>query len=176
MELKFDPDKPKYEYITDVNRANEVVDLLSKEKMVGVDIETTSLDPYSSTILMVQVGTDTISYIFDARKIDLNKFEKLKNLLEDTSILKLLQNAKFDYTMLKVHYGMEIRNIYDTMLADAVLSSGYGRSVSLLAIVRRRLDLDLDKGIRKSFERLNKYSVFSDEQLSYAAVDIISSF
>lgn len=176
MELKFDPDKPKYEYITDVNRANEVVDLLSKEKMVGVDIETTSLDPYSSTILMVQVGTDTISYIFDARKIDLNKFEKLKNLLEDTSILKLLQNAKFDYTMLKVHYGMEIRNIYDTMLADAVLSSGYGRSVSLLAIVRRRLDLDLDKGIRKSFERLNKYSVFSDEQLSYAAVDTLILF
>ncbi len=81
MELKFDPANPSYEYITKEDQANAALDILEKAKVVGVDIESTGLDPYTSTLLLVQIGTEDKSYIFDARAIDLKNFTRFKEYL-----------------------------------------------------------------------------------------------
>ena len=67
MELKFDPENPVFFHITNQDQANKALDDLEKEKVIGLDVEGTSLDPYDSTLLTVQIGTPEKSYIFDAR-------------------------------------------------------------------------------------------------------------
>ena len=173
MELKFDPDNPKYEYIRNKENAVEAVEKLKEEKIIGVDVECTGLDPYTAELLVVQIGNETISYIFDAVAVDLSKLDQLKDLLENEEILKLLQNAKFDYKMIKHKIGIEMKNIYDTMLAELVLTAGIRRSVGLMALARRYLDLDLDKEIRTTFQNVYPGQKLSKNQLDYSALDTL---
>ncbi|RAX41446.1 DNA polymerase I [Rhizobium tropici] len=48
---------------------------------------------------------------------------RLKNLLEDASILKIAQNLKYDYLLMK-RYGIEMKSFDDTMLLSYVLDGG----------------------------------------------------
>jgi DNA polymerase I len=176
VELKFDPKDPKYEYITDAKRLDEVLDLLSKERAVGVDVETTGFDAYTEMLLTVQLGTPEISYIVDARKIDLKKVPKFKELLENTKIIKILQNGKFDYKFIKHQAGAEICNIYDTMLAEGVLMAGLGSGFyGLQGLVSKYLGFELSKEARSSFQGM-KHRKFTDEQLKYGALDTLVLF
>ena len=50
---------------------------------------------------------------------------RLKDLLEDPSVLKVGQNLKYDYLLL-LRYGIAIRSMDDTMLMSYVLDSGNG--------------------------------------------------
>ncbi|MFC1622150.1 DNA polymerase [Patescibacteria group bacterium] len=176
MELKFDLENPKLEYIKAEKRAIEALKKLAKETVVGVDIEATGFDPFTETILTVQIGTAEISYIFDARKIDLGNISEFKKILSNPKIVKLLHNGKFDYKWIRHHTGVRIKNIYDTMLAEAVLNCGLGSGFySLAELAKRYADVDLDKDIRASFEGM-AHARFSDEQLKYGAKDTLILF
>jgi DNA polymerase-1 len=50
---------------------------------------------------------------------------RLKALLEDQSVLKVAQNLKYDYLLMKRH-GVETKNFDDTMLISYVLDAGTG--------------------------------------------------
>ena len=57
-------------------------------------------------------------------QVDLNVFiEKIKIILEDNSILKIGQNIKYDFIILK-GLGVSINNMDDTMLMSYVLRTG----------------------------------------------------
>ncbi len=177
MELKFNPDKPEYEYIRTEEAANKALDVLEKEKILGIDTEGTGLDPHTAKVLLVQVGNETMSYIFDAHKLDLAKNERFKKLLENPKTLKILQNAKFDYKMLITNFDIKLSNIYDTMLAEQILSAGLGGiSFGLLGITQRYLDLDLTKEVGKTFTQLHLGQDFSKAQLEYSALDTLVLF
>jgi DNA polymerase I len=175
MKLKFDPDNPKYEYITDSGQAAEVLDKLKKEKIVGLDIEATGLDPYTATLLLVQVSTPEISYIFDARQLPLKEIPQYKELLESTKVLKLMHNGKFDYSFVKHQTGAEINNIFDTMLTESILTAGInGKPLSLKALALQYLDLDIEKDVRRTF--YNMTGKITEEQLKYAGLDTLVLF
>lgn len=174
MELKFDPENPKFEFISKIEDADKAFAKLSEEKMVGTDLETNSLNPFNATILSIQIGTEDISYIFDPRKIDFAKYKPFKKLMEDKKVIKLLQNAKFDYKMIKIQYGVEITNIYDTMLAELVLNSGLNASVGLFNNALKYTDVRLKKNVRETF--INYQAPLTKEQLAYAAVDTLILF
>lgn len=176
MELKFDPDNPNYEYITDYDHAEKVLTLLDDEPIIGVDIESTGLDGYTSKLLMVQLGTDTISYIFDARALDLKSIEHFKTLLEDPKKIKLLHNAKFDYKYIRIQTGIKINNIYDTMLAEGVLTAGLTSGFnSLKKLSVEYAGVQLDKNVRKEFVGLEN-AEFTEDQLQYGAIDTLVLF
>ena len=176
MQLAFDPDNPNYEYITTVDRATEVLKELLKEKVLGVDIEGTGFDPYTETMLTVQIGTEDISYIFDARDIELGEIPEYKKLMESSAIVKIFQNGKFDYKWIKHFNKVNIANIYDTMLAEAVLQAGLGSGFyGLKGLALKYCDVDLDKNTVKSFIGM-KHARFSEEQLKYGALDTLVLF
>ncbi len=178
MELKFDPENPKYEYITTKADADRALKLLAGEKMLAVDVESNGTNPRRDTLLLVQLGTESVSYIFDARAVNLADFDSFRSLLEDKNIIKLLQNAKFDYEFIKEKTGVRILNIYDTMLAEGVLNAGYRHlRNSLDAMAKRYLpDINLDKTAQKSFLQVTNKGKISDEQLKYAARDTLILF
>lgn len=175
--LGFDPDNPPYEYITEQKRAEEVLHNLKKEKMLAVDVESTSLEPYTGDLLMIQIGPKEISYLFDVRRVKLDKIPEFKEILENPKILKLLQNGKFDYKYIKVKYGVRIKNIYDTMLAEAVLTAGLGASVGLKATVERYFGPGvIDKSEQASFVGMVRNQSFTEGQLKYGGVDTLILF
>ncbi|MCX6784111.1 MAG: DNA polymerase [candidate division WWE3 bacterium] len=168
---------PNYEYVISQDRLLEIVnDELPKHEMIAVDTEATGLDPYLAKLLLVQIGTPEKAYIFDARKLDM---APIKSILEDCKILKILQNGKFDYSLLKVKLNVAMVNVFDTMLAEQLVNAGLGRrNASLKDIAKKYLDLDIDKDYANyNWENLGSVHVeFSERHLTYAANDVFMLF
>ena len=80
----------EYVYVDDDRQAQEAVDFLMKHDRLGYDTETTGLKLIGkfSRLLLMQLGTEEVTYLFDPRKIDARV---LKEPLESESILKILQ-------------------------------------------------------------------------------------
>jgi DNA polymerase I-like protein with 3'-5' exonuclease and polymerase domains len=162
-----------YELITEHARLAEVVAELAGRPILAVDTETTGLDPFvDNTLLLVQVATQDRAYVVDARRVDPRP---LRRILEDERTVKLLQNAKFDYKMLRQQLGIKMRNMYDTMLAERVLTAGISREIGLARLAQKYAGITLDKSTRASFID-KKTGEFSEEQLRYAARDVLVLF
>ncbi|MGH2410456.1 MAG: hypothetical protein ACRDGS_08830, partial [Chloroflexota bacterium] len=133
----------EYELIEDAARLAEVVASLSDQQVVAVDTETTGLDPFAeNALLLVQVATNDHAYLVDAQRVDPRP---LRRVLEDPKMLKLLQNAKFDYKMLRRQAGISMRNMYDTMLVERILTAGISREIGLAKLARKYAGVTLDK-------------------------------
>lgn len=141
---------------------------LSKERgIVGVDTETEGINFLEDKILMLQLGWEDVQFVVDIRYVDISKF---KDLLEDESILKILQNVKFDYKFLKT-YGICLQNIHDTMLANNILTCGIDEEKSSLEVlVRDNFNVQLNKEERNKFVGLGG-KPFTHKQIMYGAED-----
>lgn len=160
-----------YEVVSDAQRLTEVSEELAHHFLLAVDTETSGLDPFTDQVLLVQIATAEKVYIFDCSLVDVRP---LKDLLENSSVLKIFQNAKFDYKFIKQQFGISVKNIFDTMLAERVLTAGIAHKYSLEAIVKRYFDFELDKSVRLSFTE--GVTQLSEEQLRYAASDVVILF
>jgi DNA polymerase I-like protein with 3'-5' exonuclease and polymerase domains len=179
MDLKFDPDKPNFEYITETAKAEKALQDLSQSKILAVDIESNSLDPYTGTMFLIQIAKEDKSYVFDARRVKLKELPLFKSLMEDPKRIKILQNAKFDYSHIKIRTGVVLNNMYDTMLAEGVLTAGYNESLKLDDIISRRTGQEMireKKKLQRSFVKLPRNARISQDQLKYAALDTLSLF
>lgn len=176
MEFKFDPENPKYEYITDISHYQRIIKELEGVNVLSIDTETTGFDPHTCKMLLFQISVPDKSYIIDARALNVGELPEIKEILEDQKKIKILQNAKFDYKFIKKHTGIEMYNIFDTLLAEGVLTAGLsGGRASLKELTKNYLGLDMDKNIRKSFVGLKDIN-FSEDQLKYAAIDTFVLF
>lgn len=168
--------KPEYKLINKQSQLKEVYETLKSEPIIAVDTETTGLDPFTATLILFQIGSKKVSYVIEAR--DIKDWSLMKKLCEDESKLKLLQNAKFDYKMIKQQIGIELNNIYDTMIAESLLVNGLPRSENgrgLEFLARKYLGSTLEKEVRKSFIHFTGGRV-TQKQAEYAALDIIVLF
>ncbi|MEX2053832.1 MAG: DNA polymerase [Patescibacteria group bacterium] len=175
-ELQLHPplaEKSSYELVEDQARLNEIAKELEKAPIISLDSEANSLDPHQAKLLLFQLAVPGQAYLFDARHLDLRPFQ---TVLGDEKILKLAQNAKFDYGMLKELAGVEIVNLFDTMLAERVLTCGLTKlgDLSLKALARKYLELELAKEVRETFE--HHLRDFTKKQLDYSATDVLVLF
>ncbi len=156
---------PNYKLITDEHDLADVAEELRTAEAIGVDLETTALSPRDGEARLLQLATPEHTFIvdlFEARDIS-----ALKDILESGPV-KILHNAKFDYSFLHALYGISISPIFDTMLAAQLLSGGArGDSYSLGAVAERYLDESPDK----SEQRSDWSGKLSGRQLEYAARD-----
>jgi DNA polymerase-1 len=164
-----------YVYITSEDEACRVVDEeLGWRKIISIDTETTGLDPFLSKMLLVQIAVPNMCYIFDCQYIKLKIFRKL---FENEGIIKIIQNAKFDYKMIKAHSGITITNMFDTMSAERLINAGFNAmKSSLAALSEKYVGLTMDKTIRKGFIDTSNSSTlreFSERELEYAANDAL---
>lgn len=175
MELRFDPNNPQYEYVTTADQADVALELLEKEQILGLDVETTGLDPYTSKLLLVQIGIPTKSYIFDARLLPLKEMPRYKALIENPKIIKLMHNGKFDYGFIKYQSNAAVANIFDTMLSESILTAGLrGKSAKLSELCMQYMELALSKDVRSSFIEFK--GTITEDQLKYSSLDTLTLF
>lgn len=157
----------KYVLVDSKKALKEAIPVLSAATVMAVDTETTGLDPLRSKVRLLQLGTAEGTYVIDLFK--LNDLEPLRPILLSPICIKLLHNAKFDAKMLWHHLQLEVRPVFDSLLASQLLHVGQPDvRHSLAAVCKRHLGIELDKTEQAS----NWEGNLTPQQLHYAAKDV----
>ena len=152
-----------YEYVTEPTSGIRL-----EKDYIGFDVETSGLNPRKDSLLLVQLSDGERTYIFDCRVLPSDYMKSIFNQFSDK--IFIAHNAKFDVGFVFANYGILIRNVHDTMLAEAVLNAGRQQLlISLKDVVAKRFGIELDKSMQSSF--LTPTRAFTQEQLKYAAAD-----
>ena len=142
---------------------------LSASTVLGCDTETSSLSARHGKIFSVQFSDGNFSVLVPTSEgVSLGKLE---DILENPAITKIFHNAKFDLEFLR-ESGHSVSNVFDTMLAEKVLTRGAGQSVSLAETLYRYFAVDLDKSQRAKFNK-NWDGIWTDELVDYALSDVV---
>jgi DNA polymerase-1 len=123
-------------------------------------------------IVIGQLGTEEKVLVIDPELLP-----EFKEVLEGTGSLKLFQNALYDFKWLLQKLQIHMNRIYDTMLAEQVLTAGkLGVRVGL-ADLARKYDpyYIISKAVRSMFVELNGGRM-TREMVYYAARDIVLMF
>ena len=161
----------KYKFIETQNELEKIVVELEGQSIIGLDTEATKFDPFTAKLLLVQLATKDNVFVINTTKVDISP---IKHILESDRPLKLAQNAKFDYNLLKVQAGISLGALFDTMIAERILTMGISREISLKFLAEKYLGIVVDKSVRETFIDHSLGSVskeFSKEQLEYSAQD-----
>jgi DNA polymerase I-like protein with 3'-5' exonuclease and polymerase domains len=145
----------------------EVVSYCKDKSILSVDTETTGLDYTIDRVILFQIGDEEKQFLIETRGHDI---QELKEILESKTITKIFHNAKFDVNFIRSSFNIVCENVYDTMLAEKILTCGKGLSVSLLNTLERNLKITMDKTQQSSF--VGHTGDFTDPQLIYAAKDV----
>lgn len=144
----------------------ESLKLLQPLKEVGLDTETSGLDPYTSSLLIVQLGCFDFQIIIDCTTIDIIFY---KEYLESDRLF-LLWNAKFDLKFL-FHKKIIVKKVYDGFLAEKLMYLGYPsgqHSMSLSNAGYNYCNVYLDKSIRTHIAQKG----LSEPVIQYSADDV----
>jgi DNA polymerase-1 len=152
------------QYISNIEQASVVVKKLVDEHEIGLDIETTGLDPILDKIRLVQIATPLNTYVMDMYHVPISVLKPVLN----GGPVKVIHNAKFDAGFLyMLPEGVMTEPIFDTMITDQVLHHrGYARSLKDLS--KEYLDIELDKENQTSDWGAEQ---LSESQIQYAAQD-----
>ena len=141
-------------------------DAASQKPFICVDTEFMRESTFYSILCLIQAATDDDEVIIDplAEGLDLTPFNAL---LMNRKIIKVLHAARQDMEIFFQMCGAVPQNIFDTQIAAMAL--GFGESTGYSALVKGRLDINLDKGAR--FTDWSRRPL-SEKQLNYALADV----
>ena len=145
----------------------ESLELLNSLDVVGVDTETSGIDPHLKELLLVQLGCYDFQVVIDCRTVNILDY---KEFLESNRLF-LFWNAKFDLKFF-LKYKIVIQNIYDGFLAEKLLWLGYPagmHSMSLKSAGEKYCKIELDKSIRG---KIIWAKTLSDDIIEYGADDV----
>lgn len=154
--------------ILDETDVDDIVGRLSEERVLGLDTETEGFDPHTCNMLLFQIGNRDYQVVFDASYIN---HPAVRRLLQNPEILFILHNAKFDLKFLMKH-NVHMNTIFDTFLAECVLTTGYGygeAELSLKDVTLKYVNKERDKSIRGKINYLG----IVKPVIVYAADDVV---
>ncbi|MEA2204528.1 MAG: polymerase [Blastocatellia bacterium] len=163
-----------YKVIRTDAELRSAVESLSQQVAIGLDTETTDLDPYNARLRLIQLAAPDGVRIIDldafanGNLAQSETFAPLRRLLEAPRPIKIAHNAKFDAKFIKHNLGADLGGIFDTLLASQLIGAGdIETRHGLDAVSARFLNESVDKT-----ERLSNWDLeLSEAQLEYAARD-----
>jgi DNA polymerase I-like protein with 3'-5' exonuclease and polymerase domains len=124
-------------------------------------------------VCAIAINVDNENWFADVRNMDWQRVHSfLKQLFSTRYIVG--HNLAFDLMFIREHYQVPYPagdRIWDTMIAEAIITAGYkDEEVGLDDVVMRYLDVTMDKTYQTSFEYND--TPFSQEQKNYAVTDV----
>ncbi len=135
-------EETEYDCVTTLEALDAWIAEANETGLIGLDTETTSLDPMSGSLVgislatkpgracyiplthgMASEGTLALDDPAPEQIPAKDAIARLKPLLEDSGVMKVLQNAKYDLVILK-RAGIDVYPIDDTMLISYALDTG----------------------------------------------------
>jgi DNA polymerase I len=176
--VQFYADKmTNYRVIKTPEDLRKAVESLSAHQAIGLDTETTELDPYLGRMRLIQLATPSAVHIIDLDAFgdrsngnlrESHALAPLRTLLSAHRPVKIAHNAKFDAKFIKHTLGVDIGGVFDTLLASQLIGAGdIEERHGLDTVASRYLNELVDKT-----ERLSNWDFeLSEAQLEYAARD-----
>jgi len=136
---------------------------------LGCDTETSGLSAKFGKLFSIQFSDGEFNLLIPLSEgVEMGPFA---DLLADDRVVKIFHNAKFDLEFLSAA-GVQVRNLFDTMIAEKVLTRGASQSSSLAETLYRYFAVDLDKSQRAKFTR--KWDgIWSEDLVHYALSDVV---
>ena len=136
---------------------------------LGCDTETSGLSAKFGKLFSIQFSDGEFNLLIPLSEgVEMGPFA---DVLADDRVVKIFHNAKFDLEFLSAA-GVQVRNLFDTMIAEKVLTRGASQSSSLAETLYRYFAVDLDKSQRAKFTR--KWDgIWSEDLVHYALSDVV---
>jgi DNA polymerase I len=142
---------------------------LSAADFLGCDTETSALNARYGKLFSIQFSDGEFNVLVPISEgIPIGK---LSEILEDSRIVKIFHNAKFDLEFLR-ESGYSVANVFDTMIAEKVLTKGANQSASLAETLYRYFAVDLEKSHRSKFNKTWD-GIWTEELVDYALSDVV---
>ena len=163
-----------YLVIKTADDLRKAIEILTTQPVIGLDTETTELDPFTSRLRLIQLATPDRVFIFDFDHLSNGDAARndalapLRRILEAPRPIKIAHNAKFDAKFIKHNLGVDLGGLFDTLLASQLVGAGdIEERHGLETVASRYLNESIDKS-----ERLSNWNFeLSEAQLEYAARD-----
>ena len=126
-----------YKLIDNQEEAYKLYDFLRTNKILSLDTETTSTSPMEAELVGLSFSVKEKEAFYVAipkdREEALQYVNIFKPLYEDPEILKVGQNIKYDYVVLR-NYGVDIQGkLFDTMLAHYLIQPELRHNMDYMA-------------------------------------------
>jgi DNA polymerase-1 len=139
-----------------------VLQALDESERVGLDLETTGLNPHRDRPRLLQLSTERGLFVLDL--FSLGDVSPLWEPLADSELV--VHNAAFDLPFLW-HLGFRPGKVCDLMVMSRLLTAGTKAGNGLADLASRELGIALDKGHQKD----DWTGELTPDQLQYAALD-----
>jgi len=134
------------------------------EPVLALDLEADSLHHYPERICLVQISTPSANVILDPLAAP-EVLDGLEPVLADVAVRKILHGGDYDVRLLKRERGVQVRNLFDTMIAAQL--TGRER-FGLAALLEEHFGVVLDKRHQRADWSRRP---LGPELLAYAAAD-----
>jgi ribonuclease D len=116
-----------------------------REPLLACDLEADSLHHYQEKVCLIQLSTPRESVLIDPLAVaDLSA---LAPVMADPAVRKLFHGADYDIRSLHRDFGIEVNNLFDTMIACQFIGE---KEVGLAAVLKKRFGVELDKRYQKA--------------------------
>ncbi len=156
---------PDYTFIKSDQDLKRFVDQWVKLDNIIIDTEFMRTNTFYPKPALIQVAAGSDYFLIDP--LGLDDIQAFADLLENTSVVKVLHASSEDIELFQTYLGVKPAPLFDTQVAASFL--GHGLSVGYKNLVSSLFDVDLPKGEQRS-NWLQR--PLSDKQLSYAIADV----
>jgi ribonuclease D len=154
---------PQYTFISSNEDFRKILRHLKSSSRLAIDIEADSLYHYFEKVCLIQISSDSRTFILDPLSIE--EIASLAPMMADASVEKVFHAPSYDFYCLRRDYGFEFRNIFDTHTAAQLL--GY-EFLGLGALMEELLSIHHSKRRQRDDWSHRPLKL---EQLEYAAMD-----
>jgi amidohydrolase len=151
-------------YVETLDQLEELHNILLAREEFALDLEAdVNLHRYGRKLCLAQVWDGECCWLIDATVLDLSP---LKDVMEDSGIIKVMYSASFDASLLADISGISLKGLFDLQVCTSQLGNG---KRSLKHFMKELFDLDLQKDLQTSdwFRR-----PLTSEQIKYASLDV----
>lgn len=122
-----------------------MLERIGRGPLLACDLEADSLHHYQEKVCLIQLSTPRESVLIDP--LALADLSALALVMADPAIRKVFHGADYDMRSLHRDFGIEVHNLFDTMVACQFLGE---KEVGLAAVLKKRFGAELDKRYQKA--------------------------
>jgi ribonuclease D len=152
-----------YSLIENYSDLSRVALEISKEAVIGVDLEGDSLFHYQEKVCLIQISTNHKNIIIDP--LSLQDLSILAPIFANPNIRKIFHGSDYDIRSLYRDFNIKVKSLFDTQLASRFLGLS---QTSLATLLNDKFDILIEKKYQR---RDWSKRPLPEEMLKYAVKD-----